>query len=262
MKSNYLVDVAKYFKGEDHQIAALNWLQNNVSAPVLEEFAKIYSPSTTVPATDIPLQQVPAPVKTSTPVPATTGNKFIDDQVAKLTKYCAAGTVPNLDIGTTYFSQRDNYTMPHRTCNSTSNAMYLDWLRRAVGNPGLGKDDDYLRILLSFGDTIYHENQTSALEKYGFKTKWCTDSDNAKVDALLDAGFPVVVNILHRGTIDSPRGGHVIMLCGRRKSEGTYISQDPYGTLGSGYTDTNGKFAPISKRSFDARWQGGYRILD
>jgi hypothetical protein len=246
--SNFLPDVAKYFNGADHQVAALTWLQSKIPVETLEEFAKAYTPS-----------QSPKPGAPLTP--ATTGNTFIDSQIAKLTKYCGAGTVPNLDIGTKYFSQRDNYTMPHRTCNSSSNAMYLDWLRRAVGNPGLDRDDDYLRILLSFGDTIYHENQTSALEKYGFKTKWCTDSDNAKVDALLDAGFPVVVNISHRGTIDSPRGGHVIMLCGRRKSEGTYISQDPYGTLGSGYTDTNGKFAPISKRSFDARWQGGYRIL-
>jgi hypothetical protein len=139
--------------------------------------------------------------------------------------------------------------------------MYLDWLRRATGKPGLGGDDDYLRTLLQIGDTIYHENQTEALKKYGFSTQWCTDAATAKVNVLLDAGIPVVVNILHRGTIDSPRGGHVILLCGRRQSEGTYIAQDPYGTLSSGYKDPNGRHALISKKSFDARWQGGYRIL-
>jgi hypothetical protein len=259
MRNNYLIDVAANYKAKDHQISALNFLQGKIPAAVLEEFAKIYSPPTQ-PKVEIPLQQISA-TQVGTVVPTSTGNDFVDGQIAKLTKYCKAGTVPNLDIGTKYFSQRDNYTMPHRTCNSSSNAMYLDWLRRSTGQEGLNDDEGYIRTLLEIGDTIYHENQTAALKKYGYSTKWLTDGDTAKVNALLDAGFPIVVNILHRGDISSPRGGHVIMLCGRRKSEGTYISQDPYGTLGSGYTDTNGKYAPISKRSFDARWQGGYRVL-
>jgi hypothetical protein len=256
MRANYLVDVAANFKAEPHQIAALNDLQTKIPIAVLEEFAKLYTPSQT-PKPGAPL----TPVKNGTVVPPITDSAFVDDQVSKLTKYCKPGVLPNLNTSTKYFSQRDNYTMPGRTCNSSSNAMYLDWLRRSTGQEGLNDDDGYLRTLLSIGDTIYHENQTAALKRYGFDTTWCTDRDIKKINDLLDAGFPVVVNILHRGTIDSPRGGHVIMLCGRRKSEGTYISQDPYGTLGSGYTDTNGKFAPISKRSFDIRWQGGYRIL-
>jgi hypothetical protein len=259
MRSNYLVDVAANFKGKDHQVAALNFLQGKISDEVLEQFAKIYSPVVQS-APEIPLQQSPAPKPIAGTI-ATTGNAFVDDQIAKLTKYCNAGTVPNLSTGTKYFSQRDNYKDSWRTCNSSSNAMYLDWLRRATGEPGLSDDEEFVRTVFNFGDTIYHENQTSALKKYGFSTAWRTDRDIAKVNALLDAGFPVVVNILHRGSVGDPTGGHVIMLSGRRKSEGTYISQDPYGTLGSGYTDPNGKHAPISPRSFNARWQGGYRVL-
>jgi hypothetical protein len=212
------------------------------------------------------VQQSPKPGAPLTPavgtvVPTSSGSTFVDDQIAKLAKYCTQGTAPNLNTSTKYFSQRDNFRDSWRTCNSSSNAMYLDWLRRSTGETGLSDDEDYVRTVFGFGDTIYHENQTKALKKYGFSTTWCTDRSATKVNALLDAGFPVVVNILHRGTVSDPTGGHVIMLCARRKSEGTYIAQDPYGTLGSGYTDTNGKHAPISKRSFDARWQGGYRIL-
>jgi hypothetical protein len=248
MKPDYLIDVCKYYIGAPHQNEALRVLQNAIPGNVLEDFSKRFSP--------------PQATPTSQPIAVDPIQGFVLAQISKLSKYCPPNTTPNLNIGTKYFSQRDNYTMPHRTCNSSSNAMYLDWLRRATGEAGLTDDADYIRTLLKIGDTIYHENQTQALEKYGFSTKWCDDGATAKVDALLDAGFPVVVNILHRGTIDSPRGGHVIMLCGRRKSEGTYISQDPYGTLGSNYSDPNGKFAPISKRSFNARWQGGYRVLE
>jgi hypothetical protein len=241
-----LNDVARYYKGLDHQIAALNWLQNKISAEVLLDFDKLYTPEASAEKLD--------------PKRPESKRSFVDEQIKLLTQYCD-GKQPNIQSSASYYSQRDNSQMPHRTCNSSSNAMYLDWLRRAAHRPGLGGDEDYLRTVLSIGDTIYHENQTAALKKYGFATQWRTDGDAQKVDDLLDAGFPVVVNILHRGPIESPRGGHVIMLCGRRKSEGTYISHDPYGTLGSGYTDTNGRWAPISPRSFKARWQGGYRVL-
>jgi hypothetical protein len=248
-----LIDAAKYYKELDHQVAAYDWLQGKISSETMAEFAKIYSPAPT------------SEESTSTGSPSagspSTGNAFVDAQLASLGKYSAKSGAPKLDLGTTYFSQRDNYTMGHRTCNSSSCAMYLDWLRRATGKEGLKSDDEYLRTVLNFGDTIYHENQTKALAKFGFDTVWRTDGSVPKLNALVDAGFPVVVNILHRGSIDSPRGGHVIVICDRRKSEGSYISQDPYGTLASGYTDPNGRYAPISQRSFAARWQGGYRVL-
>jgi hypothetical protein len=274
MASIQLKDVFQYYKGLPHQIEAIRLLQNTIPDANLEAFAEIWrsvpesAPAAEAKPTTVTVNQIGdasyvsvEQLKKAIGTTSATGNAFVDGQTAKLAKYCEQGKAPNLNTGTNYYSQRDNYTMPHRTCNSSSNAMYLDWLRRSTGRPGLGGDGDYLRTLLTFGDTIYHENQTEALKKYGFSTAWLDDSNTERVNALLDAGFPVVVNILHRGSIDSPRGGHVIMLCGRRKSEGTYISMDPYGTLGSDYSDPNGKYAPISKRSFDARWQGGYRVL-
>lgn len=75
-----------------------------------------------------------------------------------------------------YFSQRDNYKQPHRTCNSSSNAMYLDWLLRVCQiNDGLGGDDGYLKKVFSLGDTIYHGVQTQVIKDYGISTKWMTD---------------------------------------------------------------------------------------
>jgi len=186
-------------------------------------------------------------------------NPAVQRQIERLTKYLPEGMTLNLGVKTKYFSQRDNYTMPHRTCCSSSNAMYLDWLLRVTGKDGLNNDDGYLKKVLDNGDTIYHHVQTETIAEYGFNTKWMTDADIDFVEDLIDAGFPVVVNILHRGKMCAPRGGHIIMIIGRKS--GHWIAHDPYGTLESNYCATDGKYSHISEKEFRVRWQGGYRIL-
>lgn len=184
----------------------------------------------------------------------------LDRQLQRLTAYCTNGTTsPNLALTTKYWTQRDNNSQPDRTCNSTTTAMYLDWLLRVTGRPGLPDDQGYVNRVLSNGDTIYHEVQTETVREYGFSTKWMTDEDTPFVDELLEAGFPVPVNILHRGSMTKPTGGHVILLVG--KGDSSYVAHDPYGTLMSNYSNTNGKHSVIPAQQFKARWQGGYRIL-
>lgn len=166
----------------------------------------------------------------------------------------------NLSTKTKYFSQRDNVKMPHRTCNSSTNAMYCDWVLRATGKKGLESDNAFLMQVLVRGDTIYHHVQTQVLkEVYGITSKWATDRDYDFVVQLIKAGFAVPVNILHRGSYQHPRGGHVILLIGF--TDDTFIAHDPYGTLESNYSNHNGQFSKISTRQFIRRWQGGYRIL-
>lgn len=189
----------------------------------------------------------------------------IQRQLIRLAKYDTLESPPLaervLNTRTTFYSQRDNHTMPHRTCNSSSNAMYLDWLRRVTGREGLGGDDGYLKTVLKHGDTIHHWAQTKAIRDYGFSTQWMTDNDFPFVKDLVLVGFPVVVNILHRGKETAPRGGHVIMLIGYRPETKVFVTHDPYGTLASDYTNTNGAFSLITERTFKRRWQGGYRTL-
>lgn len=191
--------------------------------------------------------------------PVVPNNEAVQRQVDRISAYLQGATL-NLNIPAKYFSQRDNFTMPHRTCNSSSNAMYCDWLLRVTGKSGLEDDAEYLRRIIKNGvDTIYHEAHTRVLKEYGFSTKWNTDGDWQFVKDLLEAGFPVVCNILHRGTKTAPKGGHIIMLVGRK--DANLLAHDPYGTLASGYSDTHGKHSRISEKEFGVRWQGGYRIL-
>lgn len=163
---------------------------------------------------------------------------------------------------TKYFSQRDNYRDAHRTCNSSSNAMYTDWLLRVLGRGEIKNDDEYIREVFKRGDTIYHGVQTRVIkEVYKLNTKWNGDADWPFVKALAEVGFPVVCNILHRGPISAPRGGHIIMIIGYDCNSKELIVHDPYGTLQSNYKVTNGAFSRIKEKEFLTRWQGGYRVL-
>lgn len=161
-----------------------------------------------------------------------------------------------------YYSQRDNYRDAHRTCNSSSNCAYTDWLLKVCDKRGIENDNEYLKEVFNRGDTIYHGIQTKVIEEvYGFKTKWIGDRDLTFVKELLLAGFPVVCNLLHRGSLAAPSGGHVICLTKYNREKKFFVSHDPYGTLESNYKDHNGQSSVISEREFVLRWQGGYRIL-
>ncbi len=186
-------------------------------------------------------------------------NPAVQRQMDRLTKYLSSGKTLNFELKTKYFSQRDNYRDQGRTCNSSSNAMYLDWLLRMIGKPGLDGDDGYLRKVFSIGDSPDHSVQTRAIKLYGFNTKWMTDRDTPFVEDLVEAGFPVVVNILHHGPITRPSGGHIIVLIDQQGED--WIAHDPWGTLKSNYKVHKGEYSRISKQEFKARWQGGYRTL-
>lgn len=182
----------------------------------------------------------------------------VSHQKSKLDKYSKSGKA-DLSLPTRYFSQLDNFTQPNRTCSSSSNAMYLNWLQRAAGSVGIASDDEYLEQVLRIGDTTEHWVHTNLIKKYGYSTQWNTDGNLGYVNDLITNGFPVVVNILHRGSLTAPRGGHIILLCSY--NEGFYTCQDPYGTLVSDYQDTNGRLSTFGDKSFKKRWQGGYRTL-
>jgi len=183
----------------------------------------------------------------------------LDRQISRLNRYSKTGKA-NLNTPSQYFSQRDNYRDALRTCNASTHAMYVRWIQDATGNESpLADDELFIRVVFNIGDTIYHEVQTKACKYFGYSTVWMTDSDLDFVNELLEVGFCVPVNILHRGTRQSPFGGHVILLVGRK--DGNYIAQDPFGKLSTGYEDTDGRLSLISEGNFTDRWQGGYRIL-
>ena len=164
----------------------------------------------------------------------------------------AEPTIPGV-LNVPYFPQTDNYRDANRTCNSSSCAMCLEYFKPGtlVGPKG---DDAYVRKVFSVGDTTDHSVQTKVLDSYDIKSHFSYNLSFADLDRELAAGRPVVIGILHRGTLSRPTGGHMVVVIGKKGED--YVVNDPYGSLNDGYTGpvSNGKGAVYKKSDLTYRW--------
>jgi hypothetical protein len=166
-----------------------------------------------------------------------------------------------------FYPQTDNYRDANRTCNSSACAMCLEYFKPGTLQGAKG-DDAYVQKVFAIGDTTDHSVQTKALLSYGIKSSFSYSLTFADLDRDLAAGRPIVIGILHRGTLSRPTGGHMVVVVGKTES-GDYIVNDPYGSLNDGYTGSvyNGKGAVYKKIELSSRWcpkgnDGWGRIFD
>lgn len=166
-----------------------------------------------------------------------------------------------------YFSQRDNYTDPSRTCFSSSCAMLLEYMKPGT-LPGLKGDDNYLRRVYTIGDTIYPDVQVRALASFGLKTKFVSNGTFSLLDSQLEKKIPVPIGILHHGPSNAPTGGgHWVIVIGKEGSN--YVVNDPWGEIDNAtgtYISQNGKQLRYSKSLLTSRWTvygdgSGYAII-
>ncbi len=152
-----------------------------------------------------------------------------------------------------YFPQTDNYRDASRTCNSSSCAMCLEFLKPGTLKGAKG-DDAYIQKVFAVGDTTNHDVQTRVLKDYGVTSEFRYNLGFSDLDRELAAGRPVVIGILHRGTLSAPTGGHMVVVIGKKGED--YVVNDPYGSLNDGYTGavTNGKGAVYKKSDLQHRW--------
>jgi hypothetical protein len=153
-----------------------------------------------------------------------------------------------------FYSQTDNYRDANRTCNSSSCAMCLAYFKPGTLTGAKG-DDAYVQKVFAVGDTTDHLVQTRVLDSYGIKSHFSYSLSFADLDSELAAGRPVVIGILHRGSLSNPTGGHMVVVIGKTPS-GDYVVNDPYGSLNDGYTGSvyNGKGAVYKKYDLVKRW--------
>jgi len=154
-----------------------------------------------------------------------------------------------------FYPQTDNYVLPHSTCNSSSCAMALEFLKPGSLSGPKG-DDAYLKKVLALGKSIDHTVQTKVLESYGLYSTWKTNLEFSDLDRELSLGKPVVIGILHRGPLSNPTGGHIAVCIGRTSDGSSYIFNDPYGSLMDGYTSAteSGKGVRYPKSVLKKRW--------
>ena len=153
-----------------------------------------------------------------------------------------------------FYPQTDNYTDADRTCNSSACAMVLEYLKPGTLQGPKG-DDAYVKKVFAIGDTTDHVVQTRVLASYGIQSHFSYGLSFADLDRELSAGRPVVIGILHRGSLSAPTGGHMLVVRGKTPS-GDYVVNDPYGSLNDGYTGavTNGAGATYKKSDLARRW--------
>ena len=164
------------------------------------------------------------------------------------TKPTASGV---LDVP--YYPQTDNYRDAHRTCNSSACAMCLEYFKPGTLQGAKG-DDAYIRKVFAIGDTTDHSVQTRVLNGYGIPSEFRYNLGFADLDSELSNRRPVIIGILHRGSLSHPTGGHMCVVIGKKGDD--YIVNDPYGSLNDGYTGpvTNGKRAVYKKSDLQYRW--------
>ncbi len=152
-----------------------------------------------------------------------------------------------MKLNVPYYSQRDNAVDWHRTCNSSSHAMCVKYLKPNA----IEGDDDYISRLNEFGDTTDHSAHTRLLKSLGIESEWKTDLNYADLDYQLERGKPIPIGVLHKGTLDNPSGGHICVVVGKNSSG--YIVNDPWGN-GFDYVNHNGKEVIYPTQSLDSRW--------
>ena len=176
----------------------------------------------------------------------------MDDSSDWVKTYRTKSSVPGI-LNVPYYPQTDNYRDAQRTCNSSACAMCLEYFNPGTLQ-GVKGDDAYIQKVFAIGDTTDHSVQTKVLLSYGIKSRFSYNLTFADVDRELAAGRPVIIRILHRGTLSAPTGGHMVVVIGKKGED--YVVNDPYGSLNEGYTGpvTNGKGAVYKKSDLQYRW--------
>lgn len=151
-----------------------------------------------------------------------------------------------------YFSQLDNQEQAHRTCNTSSCAMVAKYLGAKIS----GDDEYFQKYVTKYGDTTDHNVQGDALTEIGIQSTWHIDLDFEDLNKSLASGLPIVIGILHRGSLEAPTGGHMIVVVGRTAS-GDYVIHDPYGDLMTDYQNQNGENVIYSRHVLSCRWLEG-----
>lgn len=198
---SFLERAAKFFNGETHQKAAWRALEATLSTETLNEFKQAYRRS------EGPQEVIGSPV------------------------------VSKFPLMVQYEYQRDSSTwMGERMCFSSSMAMALEYVDPEKLS---GDDDDYLKQVLKYGDTVSSNAQLAAARSLGFKVQFKTDTSEHDLTEQLDKGIPVPIGVLHKGHVSHPvGGGHWICLTGYDETH--FWCCDPFGEMdvvNGGYVD-------------------------
>jgi hypothetical protein len=214
-----LKEAAKWYNGLPHQILAWDALQDTLTADQQISFSRVY-------------RSIPAKPVTPKPI------------------------IPAFPLGVPYYYQRDSKTgHGERSCQASAIAMCVEYF-----DPSLIKDDDdYLKRVLIYGDTVSQAAHKKALDSLGVKNQFSMSGTESELIRILNLGCPVPIGILHKGSVQDPTGGgHYVTLIGY--DDKNFHVHDPFGELdlvNGGYPKagpTDGKNQRYSRLNLMKRW--------
>jgi GH24 family phage-related lysozyme (muramidase) len=156
-----------------------------------------------------------------------------------------------------YYSQRDSAIagQAQRMCFSSSCAMLVATLRPGKLS-GANGDDQYLKIVLQYGDTTDPQAQLKALAHYGIQARFRKDCGWGDLTMQIARGVPVPCGFLHHGTSAAPSGGgHWLIVIGTTPS--AVIVNDPFGEMmvaEGTYAGNRGGGLAYSRKNWGPRW--------
>jgi hypothetical protein len=255
-----LITIAKQFSNQPQQIKLIQWFQGCTGTQKQAEFALMWRDGQNKGAIDFvqvfrSYQARPHQNAALRWLEQASQEKTLIglDKMWKTWNPSITAASKEIRLKVPYYQQVDNKFEPMRTCNTSSCAMVAKFLGAT-----LSSDDAYYQYVRKYGDTTDHSAQTKALSEIGIKSTWHTDLGFADLDTSLAAGLPAVIGILHRGSLSSPTGGHMIVVIGTTGCN-NYICHDPFGSLldaGGGYTGdvNNGNSVVYSRPLLNRRW--------
>ena len=118
-------------------------------------------------------------------------------------------------------------------------------------------DDQYNKLRSKYGDTTATDAHIRALRACGLKPGFSTKGSVEDLKREIDAGRPVAVGWLHKGSVDKPSGGgHWSVIIGYTDTH--FIVHDPNGEaslVGGGYANhTHGEAIKYSFKNWIPRW--------
>ena len=215
-------DVLQYYRKMPHQDEALTWLQQQLPADLLAEFARRWRSNPT-----------PAPAPTLPQTVAAIAANTVGSTNVTPTVQVQPQTTDTVQLKVPYLSQLDNTLDPHGTCNVTSASMCMAYLGHPIRNAqNLQIEDELNQYCYDHGlDRHVPGDIAKVIRAYGYKDDFQPDAKWGDVKKWLAGGNPCIVHGWFTGS------GHIIAIIGYNKKG--WIVHDPYGEWYPEGYDTN-----------------------
>ena len=245
-----LVDAKKYYKSLAHQIVAVEYLGDLLLKTPAAKKLNLKNSNDWITLKDEDLQWLQLQLSSTT--------------VDKFGVLYRGAVVASPEVQLKHYSQLNNYRNQYNSCNSSSHAMFTNYILLVNNKKGLSGDDEYLKKVYSGKYGIYGTNssvswdvQINVVKSYGINCKYISGDKQGLIKQVTELNLVAPANFAHKGPSTNPSGGHVVVIADYNKSKG-FLIYDPYGYRMPDYVkqkEGEGIYW-MTEKEFNSRHQG------